>query len=81
MLPSLDVLRFDMLTTIVKCQRRDIWWRMRSITNENVKGSASEREIGRVILKDVLVVAIAIVAIISLYFLVKAFSIIANIPP
>ena len=54
---------------------------MRSITNENVKGSSSEREIGRVILKDVLVIAIATAAIISLYFLVKAFSIIANIPP
>jgi len=34
----------------------------------------------RVILKDVIVIAIASIAIFSFYFLVKAFSILANIP-
>jgi len=35
----------------------------------------------RVVLKDVLLVAIAVGAILAFYFFVKAFSILANISP
>jgi len=39
-----------------------------------------EPGLGKAILKDVVVIAIASGAIIAFYFLVKAFSIMANIP-
>lgn len=53
---------------------------MHSITKEAVNTSTSEPGIGKVILKDILVIAIASIAILSFYFFVKAFSILANIP-
>lgn len=46
----------------------------------DAQNGSSEPGIGRVILKDVLVIVVATVAILSFYFFVKAFSILANIP-
>ena len=54
---------------------------MPSNANENVHRNVSEPGIGHVILKDVLAIAIAAIAILSFYFFVKAFSILAKIPP
>ena len=53
---------------------------MHSNKKESVTKSSSEPGIGKVILKDVLVIVVASIAILSFYFLVKAFSILANIP-
>jgi len=46
-----------------------------------MNSGVSELGIGRVVLKDVLLVAIAVGAILAFYFFVKAFSILANINP
>ncbi len=46
----------------------------------DAKNGSSEPGIGRALLKDVLVIVVAAVAIMSFYFVVKAFSILANIP-
>ena len=54
--------------------------RMHSTQHGDVAANSSEPGLGRIILKDVLVIAIASGAIIAFYFLVKAFSIIANLP-
>lgn len=54
--------------------------RMHSTQHGNATASSSEPGIGRVILKDVIVIVIASGAIIAFYFLLKAFSIIANLP-
>ena len=54
--------------------------RMHSITKESVNKSTSEPGIGKVILKDILVIVVATTAILAFYFFVKAFSILANIP-
>ena len=54
--------------------------RMHSNTKEGVSKSTSEPGIGKVILKDILVIAVATTAILAFYLFVKAFSILANIP-
>ena len=54
--------------------------RMHSITKEAVNKGNSEPGIGKVLLKDILVIVVASIAILSFYFFVKAFSLLANIP-
>ena len=54
--------------------------RMHSNTKGPIVKSSSEPGIGKVILKDILVIAVASVAILSFYFFIKAFSILANLP-
>ncbi len=39
-----------------------------------------EQGMGKTLLKDVLAIAVAMIAILSFYFFIKAFSILANIP-
>jgi hypothetical protein len=53
---------------------------MHSTQHGDVAANSSEPGLGKVILKDALMIVIASGAIIAFYFLVKAFSIIANLP-
>jgi hypothetical protein len=51
-----------------------------STPNSDLNVGTSEPGIGKVILRDVLAIAIVTAAIVSFYFFLKAFSILANIP-
>lgn len=54
--------------------------RVHSTPTDNLSEKSAEQGVGRVILKDVLAISIAVAAIMAFYFFVKAFSILANIP-
>ncbi len=71
---------FDMHTTIFISYGNAINNQVPAEARMDAQKGSSEPGIGRAILKDMLVIVVAAVAIMSFYFFVKAFSILANIP-